>query len=150
MKIKINKNRASQKVVIKIDGLANSTKEAIAEGFEKMGSGLVKTLQDSILNEPKFGREYRVKDKGGVRRLHRASGSNQTPALITGEYFEGAFYKPDGANGLEFGDTTEYAGFLELGTDKMQPRPGLGNAITSSLRNSRLYLEKSLESGFKP
>lgn len=149
MKIKIRKNARSQKVLVSVKNLGASTKEALAEGFERMGSGLVRTLQNSILNEPKFGREYRISE-GGVTKLHRASAPKQTPALLTGEYFEGAFYKPHGANGLEFGDTAPHAEHLELGTDRMLPRPGLGNAITSSLRNSRMYLEESLDKGIKP
>ncbi len=150
MKVRIRKDTRSQKVLVSVAGLSGATKEAIADGFEKMGAGLVRTFQNSILNEPKFGREYRVSGKDGVKRLHRASAPKQTPALITGEYYEKVFYKPHGSDGLEFGNTAAYAEPLELGTPKMEPRPGLGNAITASLRNSRLYLEESLNKGIKP
>lgn len=150
MRVRINKNKASMQVSVSIENLGRHTREALAEGFTKMGSNLVRTLQNSILNEPKFGAEYRVKGKNGVTKLHRASAAKQTPALISGQYFEKTFFKPHAANGLEFGVEIEYAEYLELGTDKMEPRPGLGNAITSSLRNSRLYLEESLDKGIRP
>lgn len=149
MRINITKDRNSQIVLVKIKNLSSASKEALEEGFEKMGSGLVRTLQNSILNEEKFGREYRVSGKSGVKRLHRASAAGQTPALLRGEYYEKAFSKSHGANGLEFGDEAPHAEYLELGTEKMLPRPGLGNAISSSVRNNRLYLEESLDKGFK-
>lgn len=149
MRITIRSGASTKRTLNTIKNLSKVAKEALAEGFEKMGAGLVRTLENSTLNEPKFGREYRVNDKSGVKRLHRASAPDQTPALITGNYFESAFYKPHGANGLEFGNTAEYAEFLELGTDKMEARPGLLNSIESSTRNSRLYLEEALDKGFK-
>lgn len=150
MRVKINKNKAAKKVTVSIQNLGKNTREALAEGFEEMGANLVRTLQNNILNEPKFGREYKVKGKNGVTKLHRASAPKQTPALITGEYYEKIFYKSQGANGLEFGNTAEYAEYLEEGTSKMDPRPGLGNAITSSLKNNRRYLEESLDKGIRP
>lgn len=150
MRVNITTNKKTRDVLVKIENLSKFSKKGIREGFERMGSSLVRTFQNQILNEPKFGREYRTRDSEGVQRIHRASAPKQTPALLTGEYFEAVFYKPHGANGLEFGNTAPYASFLELGTPKMKPRPGLFNAIKSDLRNNRLYLEESLDKNIKP
>lgn len=148
MRIEISKGAITRKVLNDIERLPKNIAKGLADGFEEMGAGLVRTLRNSILNEPKYGREYRIK-QGGVRRLHRASAPKQTPALITGEYDKATFYKPHGKRGLTFGNTAPYAADLELGRPNMEARPGLLNAITASIRNSRLYLENNLDKNIR-
>lgn len=149
MRINIVTDSATREVLVTIKDLEKNTKEGIREGFEMMGAGLVRTFENQALNEPKFGREYRTKDKNGVTRIHRASAAKQSPALLSGNYFRSVYWKSHGSNGMEFGNTAEYAEYLELGTKKMEARPGLLNAITASLKNSRLYLEEALDKNIK-
>ncbi|MCH9735866.1 MAG: hypothetical protein K0U78_15160 [Actinomycetia bacterium] len=145
MNINITTNKKTRDVLVQIKDLSKNSQEGIKEGFERMGSGLVRTFQNQILNEPKFGNNYRVRDEDGVVRIHRASAPKQTPALLTGDYFEKVFSKPHGANGLEFGNASEHASYLELGTKHMKARPGLFNAIKHDLKNNRLYLQESMD-----
>ncbi len=145
MRVNITTNKKTRDVLVKIENLSKFTQKGIREGFERMGSGLVRTFQNQILNEEKFGEDYNIIGSDGVKRLHRASAPGQTPALLTGDYYEKVFYKPHGAHGLEFGNTSDHASFLELGTPNMKARPGLFNAIKHDLRNNRNYLEESLD-----
>ena len=48
---------------------------------------------------------------------------------------------------MEFGirDSVDYAEFLEKGTRKMAPRPGVGNAVKAKQRDAMTFFEGSLD-----
>ena len=50
---------------------------------------------------------------------------------------------------MEFGvrSGAPYAKFLEDGTGKMAPRPGLGNSVKATQRNAAAFFESSLDKG---
>lgn len=141
MDISVRANRETKKVLLGIKNLPAATRRGIQLGFQEMGANLVRTAENSVLNESKLGRWY----PNNIKRLHRASAKGQTPALITGQYFEGLDYVPRGGMEIEFGNEAPHAVYLENGTSNMEPRPGLRNSIDSNARNFRQYIETSLE-----
>lgn len=142
MSFTLRSGRTNQQVIDKARSLGKDAKIGIAKGFQELGASLVRTGENQALNEPKFGNEYNLK-VNGVKRLHRASAAGQSPALVTGNYFDQFKYENRGDE-LEFGNDAEYSVYLEDGTDNMEARPGVNNAVSSELRNARLYLEENI------
>lgn len=83
------------------------------------------TAVQSILKGPKTGRVY---TRRGIE--HQASAPGEAPANDTGRLAQSGktFYHSDNLIGrVVF--TTDYAEFLELGTQNMEPRPYLRPAL---------------------
>jgi len=145
---KVRTNQKTKKVLVAVGKLDEKGREGMRQGFIDLGSALVRKTENNILSEPKYGREYNIKIDGVVR-LHRASAPKQTPALLTGEYFEGLTSIPRGWQGLTFGNTAEHSEYLEEGTRKMEKRPGMFNAIQANIRDNRFYMETNLDREFQ-
>jgi len=101
----------------------------IERGLFRLGKDLITSFKSEI-KKTKSGKLYR----SGGRRI-RASAPGQSPATRTGNYRRSVGYKISG-NTMRFGNSADYAGFLETGTSRMKPRPGLGNAIKANERNA--------------
>lgn len=145
-------------VMLKLQGLSEEMKEGMIAGFDELGSNLVRTGENQALNEPKFGRTYKIRNKRGVTKLHRASAPGQSPALLSGNYFSEFKYETHGWQSLEFGNDAEYSEFLEFGTKRaktgrgrwrLAPRPGVRNAVKANVRNARTILETNIGNNFK-
>lgn len=118
-----------------------NTKFGIERGLFRLGKDLIQSFNRQT-KERKSGVLYGVP---GRRRRVRASGPGQSPAVRTGLYKRSVGYKISGDK-MRFGNAAEYAGFLETGTSRMLPRPGLGNAIKDNQRNGLLAISDSIES----
>ena len=136
---KFSVDSESKYILRRLFNLPNPVRTAIHEAFVTWGKELVRSAENSALNDPKFGEWYPTK----ISRLHRASAAGQTPAYKTGKWNKSLGYVASGSD-LEFGNKAKYAGFLEEGTPKMEARTGLLNAITSTERNVRSYYDNSL------
>ncbi len=132
---------------LQIDTLDNRTQRGIRQGFFRLGSRLKQELNKEVLKKNKRGRTYIRKDRAGRRRRHVASAPGQTPANRTGNYRRNVGFQLRGSQQLEFGirEGAPYATFLENGTKKMEPRPGMGNAVKSTTRDARTFFDSSLE-----
>ncbi len=139
--------RQNARVFRQIDEIEERTKRGIRQGFFRLGNDLVRTLSQETLKKNKRGRTYTRRDRIGRRRRHVASAPGQTPANSTGNYRKNAGYQIRGSSQLEFGirDGAPYGIFLEEGTKKMAPRPGLGNAVKANERNARTDFDSSLD-----
>jgi len=142
MSFHLKAGKKNQEILDKVKNLGRDAKLGIDKGFEELGANLVRTAENQALNEPKFGREYKLKING-VKKLHRASKAVQSPAILSGNYFEQFKYENRGME-LEFGNDAEYSQYLEDGTENMEPRQGVMNAVSSNVRNARLYLEENI------
>jgi len=122
----------SQRVVKSIDEIDHNFKRGIRQGWFRSGDKLIERANEQVLKKPKSGRVYNIR-KGNRLVRHRASAPGQSPANRTGTYRKSLGYKIRGWRDLEFGSTARgnapYSVFLEQGTQKMKPRPGLGNAV---------------------
>jgi len=113
--------------------LKKHTRLGIIRAAHKSAQGLIYSLQNEANNGLKTGRMYGD---------HKASAPGETPATITGKYANGVrtIVRP---KEFVFGNITPYAGYLEFGTSRMKPRPGLSNAIVDQERNIvRNYLKE--------
>lgn len=151
--------------LIKVKNFSKDVRKGIKAGFEQLGSNLVRTGQNQALNEPKFGRTYRIKNIKGVSKLHRASAPKQSPALLSGNYFSQFKYLLRSWKGMEFGNDSEYSEYLEFGILRKQgeskgkgkgnakwrlaPRPGVQNSVKSNVRNARVMLETNIGRSLK-
>lgn len=137
----------NRKVFLQIDQLEERTNRGIRQGFFRLGARLKQEMNKEVLKKNKQGRVYLSKDRAGRRRRHRASAPGQTPANRTGNYRRNIGYQLRGASELEFGvrEGAPYAEFLEEGTRRMSPRPGVGNTVKATEREARTFFEGSLD-----
>ncbi len=140
MMFSLKPDKATKKVLLDIGKLDKDIKKGIKSGLQELGANMVRTGENQALNEPKYGREY--KRKG---RTHRASAPGQSPALDTGNYFKNFDYESHSWKSMEFGNNADYAEFLEFGTKRMEPRPGVENAVIATQRNARVILERKIK-----
>ena len=87
------------------------------------------------LTGPKTGRKYlrRGKTKTGKPRFHRASAPGEAPATDTGFLMSGIRAQmTDFTHGI-ITIAAPYAGWLEFGTRKMEPRPYIRPAVDSAI-----------------
>jgi hypothetical protein len=139
--IKIEFDKRTSKDLIRLYTLRPRFKSGIADFFDDMGEALRKSVRRDILFEQKLGRTYLIRLGGRIKK-HRASAPEQTAANVTGAYYKSIDFKAYGSNRLVFGSKVKHGKFLEEGTPKMKPRPGLYNAIFNNLANFDRFLEK--------
>lgn len=137
IKLELFDARGNKRALESAENLAANTQFGIDKALWQSGKDLQGNFNKQVLDKSaKTGRIYIRKNKGGARRKHQASAPGQSPANRTGKYRKAiGFNVRKGASELVFGNSAEYAGFLELGTSRMKPRPGLGNAVKSSERD---------------
>lgn len=137
----------NKQVFAQLDELDVRTRQGIRRFWFALGKSLLKSFNREVLRKPRHGRVYKVR-RGKVRRRHTASLPGETPANLSGTYRKAAGYQLRGTMEMQFGDTAEYAGFLENGTSKMAARPGLGNAVKEtegeSLQDAATLIEREL------
>ncbi len=146
--MEIKEDNGNKIVFLKIGQIDEDTRRGIRQGFFRLGSSLRRTASKQILSKNKTGRLYRIR-RGGRMINHRASAPGETPANLSGNYRRNLGFEIHGSEEMEFGGRADYAGFLEDGTGRMAPRPGLGNAIKAEERNAIAYFESSVSSNLK-
>jgi len=139
----------SKKAIQKFEGLNKLTRFAVERASFFSGRDLVKNTSNEILKKNKRGKLYMIKTKSGRTRRHRASAPEQTHANITGATRRSLSFKVQGYElefgyGVDKGDATEQAEFLENGTSKMEARPSLFNGIKSSRKQIANNLEREI------
>lgn len=118
------------------EGIAAHTREGLERAWWFSAKDIQAEFSRQVLDrKSKTGRIYYRRDKAGRRRKHQASAPGQTPANRTGQYRKGFDFIARGAEQLVIGDDAPHAEFLEIGTSRMQKRPGLANAIKASERD---------------
>jgi len=132
--------------------------KGIRQGSAISGKALVSDLRKSM-KETKSGKTYRVyKGIGGKKlkrsRLHIASSSSQTPAIITGNFRKSIDFKVLGSSRLEFGSGSrgfakDYARVLELGSSKMAARKPLGRTVEKLGNQVAHNISKQINKGLK-
>lgn len=136
--ITVKQDRRNREAFIRIKRMDEATRRGMRQGFFQYGKDLVKTASRQILAKPKGGRTYLVR-RGKTRRRHVASAPGESPANLSGAYRKSIGFKIFGSAQMHFGagnSKVPYAAFLEKGTKRMQPRPGLGNAVEATQRNA--------------
>lgn len=96
------------------------------QAFFDIGRENVDYSRQLILKPPKTGRLYRIR---GRKRRHRASAPGEAPANCFGNLRKNVGFQINGADQMIFGNRLIYGKFLEMGTEKMEPRPYLIKAV---------------------
>lgn len=145
--LKFTPDPGNDRVFFQLSKADDKTKRGIRQGFFRLGARLKLEMNRAVLAKNKSGRVYIRTDRSGRRRLHRASAPGQTPANRTGNYRRNIGFQIRGSKQLEFGvrNGAKYAVFLEKGTSRMKPRPGVGNAVKATTRDARNFFESSLQ-----
>lgn len=146
MMLSFKEDSGNNRVFVQIDDLDNRTQRGIRQGFFRLGARFKQELNKQVLEKNKTGRTYIRRDRAGRRRRHVASAAGQTPANMTGNYRRNIGFQLRGAQQLEVGirEGAPYAKFLEEGTRRMAPRPGVGNTVKSTARDARTFFVGSL------
>lgn len=131
-----------------INNIESLYKRGMRQGWFRVGNILSEELNRQVLNTPKTGRTYSRRDRIGRRRRHRASAPGETPANMTGEYRRSRGYEIRGSDQLEFGLRDPKSKFLEAGTRRMDPRPGIANAVKAKDNQITPLMESSLKNEF--
>lgn len=119
--------------------IEQNTKKGIRKAFFKIGKDIHTNFNNQVLRQKKSGRIYIRKDRLGRKRRHRASAPGESPANRTGTYRKSAAWINQTTQ-LTWGASAPHADYLEVGTSRMKPRPGLLNAIRASERNIEVNL----------
>jgi len=145
----IEMDRASRKVVDRINHLNKLTRSGVEFAAYMTAKGLVKTTSAEILRKPKGGRVYIRRDRIGRQRRHIASAPGETHANMTGKLRRSLSFKV-GSNQLEFGygvfknDAPYYAQSVEFGKHRTAARPSLRNGIKAERRNFQNNFEREI------
>lgn len=140
--LNIKSSSDNMRILRKGREIASCFDRGIRQANFRIGNKLVRELRRELVRKNKRGRVYIVTDASGRRRRHRSSAAGQTPASITGNYSRNVGYTVRGSKQLVFGvrNGVDYPIFLEKGTSKMAPRPGVTNAVNKTQREaSRIY-----------
>jgi HK97 gp10 family phage protein len=127
------------------ENIAANTRHGVEWALWRSGKDIKAEFNRQVLAKDKTGRLYIRRIKGGARRRHIASAPGETPANRTGTYRKGFGFSVDGAHQLTIGNTVKYSEYLEFGTSRMQPRPGLANSIKASERDIIRNLSGGIE-----
>jgi len=110
-----------------------NTRYGIEKGLWQSGKDIGGAFNRQVKDKKtKTGRIYTWRDKAGRKRRHQASAPGQSPANRSGRYRRSFSFNVRREDELSIINDAPYAGFLELGTSNMEPRPGLDNAIRAS------------------
>lgn len=102
---------------------------AMKRALYDIGQDMYKEIRRLIKEGPKTGRKYRVRG-----RTHTASAPGQPPANWTGKLRRSVSFKVRRTE-VEYGYKQYYGKFLEKGTPKMKPRPGLRITYKNKMGN---------------
>lgn len=92
-------------------------------GLRKAGEMVSEEIKLAIKNPPKSGRKY-------PSMPQRSSAPGEAPAYQYGGLYRSTGYKTMSYDRMEVGYRAKYGLYVELGTVKMRPRPGISTAVS--------------------
>ena len=117
-------NHQSRQVLIDLSKHDVVIKQGVRRGLYFAGKQLIRTASKGIIKPPKTGKYYKYKG----RRI-RASAQGEYPSNRSGLLRRGLGFDVKGFEELEFGDTTAYAGYVELKKGNKGGRPYLKKSV---------------------
>jgi HK97 gp10 family phage protein len=131
------------------------TEASIRNTFYDVGAKMKRRANEEILRGGKKGRLYTFRSRSGVgRRYHRASAPGETHANFSGNLRKSLDFNVSGDNELEFGygvgnrPAPIYAEWVEDGTNKMEPRPTIQNAVDDVQADFEVKFEENMYSRY--
>lgn len=144
MTVRIKEKKGNSKMFAMIEHSVENGDKAARTGLYRVGKMLTKKARDGIKQGPKTGNYYPYKG-----RRKRASSPGQFPANRSGELRRSIDFDIDGAHLMTFGANTEYAGYLEEGTENMIKRPYLIKVMRKNRQETRNILSKAFDEEMK-
>jgi len=143
----IEEGSNNREVFLSLDNIDENTRRGIRQGFFRLGRLMEVNLKRELMKKNKTGRIYRNgRTKTGRKRRHRASAPGETPANRSGNYRRNVGYQIRGSENMQFGvrEGAPYAEFLEEGTSRMDPRPGVGNTVKDTEKDAQNFFDSAL------
>lgn len=132
-----------QKMKQAMKDLPKLAPRAMKRALYDIGQDMYKEARRLIKEGPKTGLKYKVRG-----RTHTASAPGQPPANWTGRLRRSIGFNVR-TNEVEYGYKQDYGKYLEEGTTKMKPRPGLRitykNKMNNIVNHFNLRLREQLE-----
>jgi HK97 gp10 family phage protein len=149
-----SENKLATQALVKMPA---QIRKGIRRGAYITGKQLVADTRDKMTRGSRSGKTYKVYSGLGGRRLsspriHRASGANEYPGVISGRLRDSVDFKVRGSDSLEFGagnNTVKYAKFLETGTSKIAPRKYLKQTINRLQNQTKTNLSRELNKSIR-
>ena len=136
MTVRVLKGKDNRRVFLQIERLEYNTRGAIHDALYDIGRENVRYTRALILDRNKTGRIYIING-----RRHQASAPGEAPANLSGRLMRSVDYVVRGFTQMEFGDRVPHGRFLELGTDRIDPRPHLSRTIQERQKEAINTLE---------
>ncbi len=114
--------------------------------LKEIGKFLVKEARQNM-DRISFGRIYKIKG-----RNHIASRPYDSPNNLSGQLRKTIRYEKKNFNSMEFGAGNKkivYATFLELGTQKMKPRPNYTRSVLNNENKIKDIIVKVFKNNFR-
>ena len=127
----------------KLNSFPKITPRAMKRALYDIGKDMYSEARRLIKEGPKSGTKYKVRG-----RTHTASAPGQAPANWTGKLRRSVGFNVR-PNEVEYGYRIDYGKYLEEGTSKMSPRPGLRLTYRNKRKNIRGYFERRLKEQFE-
>ena len=135
----------SKRVLVSVDHIDENIRRGIRQALYFSGKSIIKDLRAEFLRKPRSGRVYTSRDRAGRKRRHVASQPGETAANWTGKMRKGSDFKVRGFSEMDMVyENVEYAEWVEDGTSKMKPRPGMKIAIDKNERNIENYFHQEI------
>jgi len=137
------------RVIKKLIGLENRTKQGIRQGMFDSGHALIESAGTEILRRPKSGRTYIIRDKLGRRRKHIASAPGETHANLTGAARKSLSFQLKGTTELEYGYGVSSSKTAPDYVEKLEEtRPSLQNSIKDKQAVMVQHIERQISRQF--
>lgn len=142
MTVSIEMTVCAKKALLSTQGarLRRVHKTGLRKALNETGKDVVDDIVRFIMSPPKTGRIYYFRG-----RPHQASAPGESPANRTGRLARSASYRTRNHQEMTVGEVAPYAGYLEYGTVKMDPRPHIVRAVNKNHRNMVRSIEHNVK-----
>jgi len=121
-----------------LDASCQKFKKGCMNGLKKAGQIVKAEIKRLIKDPPKTGKKYQ-------NLPNRSSAAGESPAYQTGVLSRSANYVVPRWNEMEVGVTAFYGKYLELGTEKMAPRPFVSVAVSSKYETVKIAISMAVD-----
>lgn len=133
--------------VVVAEGI-RATRRGIRQGFFSFGNDFLISVNNNTLRQPKTGRVYTRRIRGGRRRRHQASAPGEPHANLTGTLRRSADYKLGGSDQITVGyldNPPNYAPFVEFQTRTSAPRPTVQISMRQNMSQGAVSMEREIQ-----
>jgi len=143
--ITIKPTYGTNEILISIENLDKTTKRALYNSLQEIGSAVTKEEKRLITTGTRTGRIYKYKG-----RKYQASSPKEPPANRSGRLARSTRFKVRNHMEMTFGQTAKYAKWIEDGTRRIAPRQQLIKAVRNEHQDSVNTIIRNIKRETKP